>query len=1289
MKTVRDAVGMDPSASRFQPSAWLNCRLMNVLWQVLVLGLYAVPEPLVGQDAYWIWSPEHSRDEVPLGAACYFRKQIEGPEPEAGKLVIAADDAYEVFINGRFVGRGTGSQGTEYDITEYLSRSGANLIAVRVINQRGKTAGLAAQVRVKELGGPWRSYPTDRSWRTNLSPLPLWNTTLYNDRRWHVAQAWDRWTGGASPLQARGPQLQAGPAEATQPMAPETRFQVAEEFEVRTAVDPEQTGSVLTFTFNEFGHLVVSRENGPLLIGERTGGGQWKTLRTYCDKVKNCQGLLALNGELYVTGEGPEGPALYRLSDRDRDGVLEHVKSLIRFNCQVTEHGAHGIELGPDGALYVVLGNHASPVEGYPEQSPYRGYYEGDLVPRYEDPSGHAHGIKAPGGVVLRTDPDGRKWEVVAGGLRNAYDLVFHPWGELFVHDSDMEFDVGTPWYRPTQLFHILPGGEYGWRSGWAKWPSYFVDALPGILDTGRGSPTGAVVYDHFMFPKRYHETIFLADWSEGRILNVTLEPNGAGYTARSEVFLTGTPLNVTALEVGPDGALYFSTGGRGTGGGIYQVRWRGTVPEAVTRLGQGISLAIRQPQFQSAWSRQVIATVKDEMAAAWSRNITGVARSPANPPSYRVRALDIMQLFGPPPSRDFLVMLASDEQPQVRAKAAELMALHANNETHQALIGLLQDPDPRVRRKACESLARAGQTVDWKTLIPLLTSQDRYEAWAARRLLERLPVDSWKDEVLATDNHRLFIQGSLALLIAHPSAETALDIIRRISRLMEGFIADQDFVDILRVAQVALYRGQITADQVPQFARQIGEEFPAGNDHMNRELVRLIAYLQVTEPMDRYIEFLDANVPDVEKLHLAVHLRFLRDGWRTDQKLRLLDFLEEMQMRPGGGSYLYYLRSIERDFARDFSSHECVEVLERGETWPSAALGCLYNLPHPLPDSLRDKLMALDKRLQNNASEHYKPLKVGLVAALAQHGDSVAQEYLRQLWEIDPDRRHLIALALAQSPDGENWNYLVRSLPILEGDTLVEVLRKLIDVPKAPAEPEYIRQLILAALRLEDRPEDALELLAYWTGENPTDPQSPAKNQVADWQKWFTQKYPDLPEPRLPQAEPGARWKIEELLAYLNSEAASDASATRGADVFTKAQCAKCHRIGDRGEAMGPDLTTIAKRFTKKETLQSILYPSYIVSDQYAAKTVVTTKGRTYTGMVSISDGRATILQSNGDKVDVPESEIEEIKPSRTSAMPAGLIDALTQEEIADLFAFLGYRAPAKVAQRAVNSVK
>ena len=75
---------------------------------------------------------------------------------------------------------------------------------------------------------------------------------------------------------------------------------------------------------------------------------------------------------------------------------------------------------------------------------------------------------------------------------------------------------------------------------------------------------------------------------------------------------------------------------------------------------------------------------------------------------------------------------------------------------------------------------------------------------------------------------------------------------------------------------------------------------------------------------------------------------------------------------------------------------------------------------------------------------------------------------------------------------------------------------------------------------------------------------------------------------------------------------------AQKGAVAFQKATCDKCHRYGNIGEAMGPDLTDLTKRFTRKEILQSILYPSHVIPSQYVAKTLLLADGRVLTGIVA-----------------------------------------------------------------------
>ncbi|TVP99308.1 MAG: heme-binding protein [Planctomycetaceae bacterium] len=1042
--------------------------------------------------------------------------------------------------------------------------------------------------------------------------------------------------------------------------------------------------------FNEFGHIIASQENGPLLLmHDRDGDGIPDSVRVYCEAVKSCQGILPLNGEVFVTGVGPEGLGLYRLSDRDRNGTLETVRKIVDFEGQPGEHGPHGVTLGPDGMLYVICGNHTQAIAKPGPGTTLVDHYEGDLVPRYEDPGGHARGIKAPAGTVIRTNIDGSTVERIAGGLRNAYDLVFHPEGGLFVHDSDMEADMDTAWYRPTGLYDITEAGEYGWRSGWALWPEYYVDRLPMILDTGRGSPTGGVCYEHFRFPVRYHNAMFLADWSEGRILAVRLKPNGAGYTAESEVFVKGQPLNITDLDVGPDGSLYFSTGGRGTGGGIYRVEWTGSVPERIGNLGTGVARAIRQPQLFSAWGRQQIAAVKGELGDQWGELVAGVAYSNDNPSHYRTRALDLMQLFGPIPSEDLLIELSSAPSEAVRAKAASMMGLHPGPESRRQLEKLLDDREPRVRRATCEAILRSRQWPESAdSLIKMLGEQDRTLAFVARRVLERMPTERWKSQVLADDVPRVRILGGLALINADPTEATAIEVLAACSELMTGFLSDAEFVDTLRVCQVALHRGQIDPDRVATLREQIAEEFPAGDTRMNHELIRLAAYLDADGVAERALTFLSSDAPRADRTLVAMYMQFMSHQWSAAQRFELLKYYEAASLESDAGSLALYLMAVTRDFAKTFSSDDAIAVLEQGSHWPNAALAAIYRLPQPVPSDLAETLRQLDRRIvsQGLNNDVFKRLRTGIIASLASCGDEPSLEYLRQMWRNDPERRQLIAMALAQNPEGENWDYLVRSLGVLDGEPAMEVLRQLRTVRVATDDPGALRQLILIGLRAETegRPIDAVEdLLVHWTGmERPAD----SEISMDLWQRWYSRVYPDRPVAELPSGDE-SKWDLDDLVRYIESDAGRRGDAERGHSIYAKAQCAACHRFGNQGDSVGPDLTAVARRFTRREILESILFPAHVISDQYMSKKVLTLDGKVYVGLVN-QDGRGTlaIRDSRNQITRVDEADVDQVLPNNSSIMPAGLLDDLSLGEISDLLAYLGVLPPLEIADRGDN---
>jgi len=1247
--------------------------------------------PAVAEDAEWIWAPGHSKTSIPK-VTCHFRKLFALSSPESGEILIAADDKYELYVNGRRAGSGESTDKLDkYDITPLLSR-GKNLVAVKVTNSQGSTAALAAQVRVKDGSKPVQSFSTDSSWRTSLRPLPFWYRPMYNDSRWVRARSFGM-LGQTPPWdsqQAPDAQPQLADGDTQLPDAPpvvrEKPTEASGDFKVEQVLDSEVTGSLIAVTFNEFGHAVASREDGELLlIYDSDRDKIVDKIRVYCDQVKDCQGILCLNGEVFVTGDGPDGNGLYRLADKDRDGRLDDVRTLLRFDVSAEGHGLHRIALGTDGQLYVAVGSRAQAKRSFDDNSPYHSYYEGDLVqPRYEAPSGHTAGIKAPGGTIMRVNLEGNKLQLVAGGLHDAFDLAFNSEGELFTCDAGMRADLGTPWYRPARLYHVIPGAEFGWRSGWAKWPDYFVDGLPGTLDMGLASPSGMAFYEHHIFPDRFQNALFVADRSKGQILAVTMKRDGSTYKAESELFLEDAH-GISDLVVGPDGALYFTAGGDATGGGLYRVKWTGKPSAGATQLGKALSAVIRQPQLGSAWARQNVAATKSEMGDTWDRMVPGVALSPANPSHYRLRALNVMQLYGPAPTDTLLVKLAEAEDERVRAKAAEMMGIHSRVKTRKALVSLLDDLDPTVRRKACEALARAGQNAPLDQLIAPLGSDDRFESWAARRLLEQMPADVWRDKVLASDDHRIIIQGSVALLIAEPSKQNALKVAESTKQVMEGFVSDRDFADMLRVLQLAMVRGKIAPDEVPQIKEFLAEEFPSSERTINRELVRLLAYLQASSIMDRYLGYLNSNdVSEVEKLHLGLHLRFISDGWTTEERIQLLEYLETAQ-RKSTGTYAHYIMNVTRDFARTMNDEQARRVLADGGRWPNAALGALYSMPEHIDWKAFDILEKLDKQIVDLTDPAGMRLKVGIVAVLARSGDPQSLNYLRELWDRDPERRPAIAMGLAQWPDEDNWYYMMRSLPILDGIAAREVLVKLRSINLAPEEPEYYRQVILRGLRLsEEGANDAISLLEYWTGEKQAEGVGDWKATLTSWQKWYADKWPDRPQAKLPKDREDSKWRYEDLVRHIASDEGRYGSVEHGEAVFEQARCARCHRFSDAGGGIGPDLTMVTKRLMKRQIVQSILYPSHAVEGGYAKTTVTTKEGQEYSGVVTRDqEDQVIVEQEDGEIVEIDAEDIEDLSTDRISPMPDDLLDDLTLKDISDLLAYLNSTTRQRLAKQ------
>ncbi len=239
------------------------------------------------------------------------------------------------------------------------------------------------------------------------------------------------------------------------------------------------------------------------------------------------------------------------------------------------------------------------------------------------------------------------------------------------------------------------------------------------------------------------------------------------------------------------------------------------------------------------------------------------------------------------------------------------------------------------------------------------------------------------------------------------------------------------------------------------------------------------------------------------------------------------------------------------------------------------------------------------------------------------------------------------------------------------------QCLKALTSVDRKPEAADDFRAAILAGLKLNDQGGMlAADLLQIWTGVEHHAGKD-LNRAIAFYQGWFQGRFPQAAPAVLPQIDiEKTRYGLDQLVKFLDQDPKGQAGdPVKGKAIFTKANCIKCHRFNNEGEGIGPDLTTVRRRFQRKEIIESLLTPSQVISDQYKSVTVFTKAGLVHSGMPVPNTGNndaVVLLLSDATRITIPKSEIEELVPAKVSVMPEGLLKELNLDDIADLFAFI-----------------
>jgi putative heme-binding domain-containing protein len=1164
----------------------------------------------------WIWFDEGNPLVEAPAATRYFRRtfKVDRPVDEA-TLDLTADNAFTVWVNGTRVGSGEDWKRVErFDVKKHLL-TGANVIAVEARND-GAAAGLIVRLAYIPKGDTVKTLVSDGRWKASKSAAAGWQKLDYKDAKWDDAKV-------------LGPYGKVGPwTDIVWGVKGGTgRFIVPDGFRVEPAVkapDDDPTFSLVNMTFDNRGRMLVSRENrGTFLCTDPDKDGVLQTVKPYCTQVKNAHGMCWVKDALLLIGTGPEGAGLYRCKEAKSGNEIESVELLLRYKGSMGEHGPHAVIYGPDGWLYLANGNHSwarpgslaanSPLTRWPDgqMGPDQGKphsTEDVLLPRLNDARGHAAGILAPGGTIWRCDLNGKNMSLVSAGFRNHFDIAFNPEGELFTFDSDMEWDENLPWYRAVRICHCPPGADFVWRTGAANTPGYYIDSLPPIFETGRGSPVGLEFYDHHAFPVKYRGAFFMGDWSLGIIWAVHLHRHGASYSADVEKFCQGAPMPVTDLAVAPDGALVFTTGGRNTQGGVFRIvadNKRAADP--------------KRP---------------DQPLAAWSE----------------------IRHKNPEAGPDQL-LLDSGVAAERTARDIYIRGVKGGSNNQAAILAALDNPDPFVRRRGFEALIRLGiepaVDVAWRGL----SDGDKFVRTAARLVLQRIDPAKWAARIAKEKNDGVAREAIIALCKIDKAEPHAAEIFFRLdaSKVTSG----QKLLDYLRTVQMALLHTAPTSSLVQPIAARCFRQFPHSEWQANRELAILLTHFRLMGVLGdvataKLIDALLVTTGDrLQQIHYFYCLRLLHDGWDPARKKALAAWYEGTETWSGGHSFTPFLENIFRECLAAYDQADRKAMLSDGEKHPLTTLVLAQRLQSDLEPALLPDLKALAERI-GDAKGLFR-------------GDELHQAVLDAL----------VKTAL-RKPAEKNFPYLVQGLatpnPVLLPD-VIEALQKLAAVP-AKDDPVPYRLALLSVNRLSTVSRwQVVELLRHWAGGRRFGAENGDwQQELGSWAKWFTQAFPkESPLPNVASDKPvESKYKYDDLLAFLEKGDGRTGDAARGRHVFDKAQCIKCHKYGKEGEGVGPDLTTLSKRFKRADVLESMVYPSKVISDQYRSSLILTKKGIQLTGLAAVQGDVVTLLQSDGSKVTLKKDEIEQQLASLVSVMPEKLLDLLDMREIADLFAYL-----------------
>lgn len=938
-------------------------------------------------------------------------------------------------------------------------------------------------------------------------------------------------------------------------------------------------------------------------------------------------------------------PDIWRLTDTDADGIADVRRSLSHghgVRISMLGHDLHGLVWGPDGRIYVSVGDRASQI-----------LQEGRWIGNPES------------GAVFRFEPDGSDLEMVAEGLRNPQELVFDDWGNLFTGDNNANIEDESRWVQ------VVAGGDSGWRIGWqwaenpkftqgsgwrggaegpgatSPWiteglwkpahagqPAYIV---PPVANLSAG-PCGNCLYPGTGLDASWNGQFLLTDFrgssNDSLLWRFRVVPDGAGFRVvdRTE-WIRG--VNATDVAFGPDGAVWlldWTDGWEPANRGRIQVltpppgpeRAAGAETASLLRAGMESLSMERCVELLAHGDRRVRQEAQFALVARGAAAVPVLveALGTGRPVAVRRHAIWALAQLArgarragdvvPARAVDPLIPVLSDSDAGIRRVAATVLGDLRYAAAAPNLIGACRDADASVAREAAMALGRIGDPAAVEPLVAL-----------ARRAAAVDPI-----------LRHAVVQGLLGC--------TDADGLLRIGQDPEP--------SVRLVAVVALRR-----QQRPELSRFLADPDPA----VRAEAARAIHDLPISASLPDLAAVSDGRLGEsafsrrVVNACLRVGMPETAEklGWLATNRLLAVnlraDAIAALAAWPGNEGRdritgLWRPPVPRRDPVEARSVLEPRVGMLLGDGADAVVMSSAVAVA-------RLRVTSAGPILTRIALDDGKPgsVRTAALQALSDLEDPSLPKSVQALFVAsDPGVRGL-ALRLAARLDGPGVVPLLRA--VLENGT------------------DSDRQAAFSGLaRIQDPA--AATLLSEWMD------RLISGKVVAGLQL-------DLMEAAEASSDPGVAARVKRFRDSLSGDplgmyrlAMVGGSTEAGQGLFQspEVQCIRCHKIWGRGGEVGPDLSKIGSQLDRATLLESVVAPDNRLAPGYETVLVTLDDGELQAGIAMSEDGSRLVLrQLDGTKLEIPKARIRSRERGK-SAMPGGLAEILGRRRLRDLVEYL-----------------